>query len=286
MRKALLLSLALSLAALAAQQTSENLDTKEVQIAKAEIEKPKAPKVEKKKIEYQYVDTDTGRWLIHDINRPTPPIITPDEPGKPFKDVTVLFTGKDLTGWTDRKEGPSKWIVKDGVMESVKKSGPIMTEQKFGSCQLHVEFKTPTPVKGSSQGRGNSGVFLMNEYEIQVLDSYDNRTYADGQCGALYGRAVPEVNASRRPGQWQSYDIIFYRPIFKDGKVVRKARFTVFHNGILIHYDVHLQGGTQWKGPHKISDYNTNHPDKGPISLQDHGNPVQFRNIWIRELEN
>lgn len=278
MRTALLLSLAVSIAMLTgcgSQQASEKIET----------EKPKIAKVEKKPSKYQYVDTDTGRWLIHDINRPAPPIITPDEPGKPFTDVIVLFNGEDLTGWTDRKGGPSKWIVKDGVMESVKGSGPVKTEQEFGSCQLHVEFKTPTPVKGSSQGRGNSGVFLMNEYEIQVLDSYENLTYPDGQCGALYGRAVPLVNASRRPGEWQSYDIIFHRPIFKDGKVVRKPRFTVLHNGVLIHDNVQLEGGTNWRGPHKISDYRV-HGDEGPIALQDHGNPVQFRNIWIRKLED
>jgi hypothetical protein len=171
-------------------------------------------------------------------------------------------------------------------MESVKGSGPIKTEQEFGSCQLHIEFKTPTPVKGSGQGRGNSGVFIMDEYEIQILDSFENVTYPDGQCGALYGQAVPLVNASLRPGQWQSYDILFHRPIFKDGKVERKARFTILHNGVLIHDNVELKGGTQWRGPHKISDYDTTHPDKAPISLQDHGNPVQFKNIWIRKLKD
>ncbi len=274
MRKALLLSLAVSLTLLAgcaSQQTSEKIET---------------AKVESKNPNRQYVDTDTGRWLIHDTNRPAPPVITPDEPGKPFTDVITLFNGNDLTGWTDKKGEPSKWIVRDGVMESVKGSGPIKTEQEFGSCQLHIEFKTPTPVKGSGQGRGNSGVFIMDEYEIQVLDSYDNFTYPDGQCGALYGQAVPLVNASLRPGQWQSYDILFHRPIFKDGKVERKARFTVFHNGILIHDNVELKGGTQWRGPHKISDYDTTHPDKAPISLQDHGNPVKFKNIWIRKLKD
>ncbi|MHC4745156.1 MAG: 3-keto-disaccharide hydrolase [Planctomycetota bacterium] len=286
MRKALLPLLVLSIAVLTvwgSQQASEELETEDVAIAKAE-----PPKVEKKDPKLQYVDTDTGRWLIHDMKRPRPKIITPDEPGKPFKDVIVLFGGDDpnLSGWVDSKGKPSKWIIKDGVMESVKKSGYIKTKQKFGSCQLHVEFRTPVPVKGSGQGRGNSGVFLMDEYEVQVLDSFENRTYADGMCGALYGREVPDVDVNLWPGTWQSFDIIFFRPIFKDGKVVRKARFTVFQNGILIHYDKHLQGGTQWKGPHKISDYNTTLPDEGPLALQDHGNPVQFRNIWIRRLED
>jgi hypothetical protein len=168
-------------------------------------------------------------------------------------------------------------------MEAVKGSGPVKSRKAFGSCQLHVEFATPSRVTGSSQGRGNSGVFLMDNYEVQVLDSYENQTYADGQCAALYGRAVPLVNACRGPGKWQSYDIIFHRPIFKGEKVVRKATFTVLHNGVLVHDYVDLKGGTGWRGPHAISDY-VPHQDKLPIMLQDHGNPVQFRNIWIREL--
>ena len=246
--------------------------------------KAPAAKVEKR----QYVETDTGRWLIHDMNRPVPPVITPgaastqDEPGKAPSDAIVLFDGADLSKWTDTKGNPSKWIVGDGYMEAVKGSGYIQTKQKFGSCQLHVEFATPSKVTGTSQGRGNSGVFLM-AYEVQVLDSYDNRTYADGQCAALYGRAVPLVNACRKPGEWQSYDIIFHRPIFKGNQVVRKATFTVFQNGVLVQDHVELQGGTGWNGPHAISDYEP-HPDKLPIQLQDHGNPVRYRNIWIREL--
>lgn len=230
----------------------------------------------------QYVETDTGRWLIHDVNRPEPPIV---KPGKVPDDAIKLFGGSDpnLSEWTDTKGNPSKWIVWDDYMESVKGAGYIRTKREFGSCQLHVEFATPSTVKGSSQGRGNSGVFLMGTYEIQVLDSYNNHTYPDGQCAALYGRNVPLVNASAKPGEWQSYDIIFHRPIFKGDKVVRKATFTVLHNGVLVHDHVVLQGGTGWRGKHAISDYEP-HPDKGPISLQDHGNPVRYRNIWIREL--
>jgi len=246
-----------------------------------------AKKEEKPKL--QYVETDTGRWLIHDMNRPAPPVIstgiagTPDMAGTAPSDAVVLFDGTDLSEWTDTKGNPSKWIMGDGYMEAVKGSGYIQTKRKFGSCQLHVEFATPSNVKGDSQGRGNSGVFLMANYEIQVLDSYDNKTYPDGQCAALYGRAVPLVNSCRGPGQWQSYDIIFHRPIFKGKKVVRKARFTILHNGVLVHDNVVLVGGTVWKGPHAISDYEP-HEDKLPIQLQDHGNPVRFRNIWIREL--
>ncbi|MFH1719858.1 MAG: DUF1080 domain-containing protein [Planctomycetota bacterium] len=243
----------------------------------------------KKTAPTQYVETDTGKWLVHDVNRPAPPIITPGtastptEAGKAPSDAVVLFDGADLAEWTDTKGNPSKWIMGDGYMESVKGSGYIQTKQKFGSCQLHVEFATPSTVKGTSQGRGNSGVFLMNTYEVQVLDSYDNKTYPDGQCAALYGRAVPLANACRKPGQWQSYDIIFHRPIFKGNKVVRKATFTVIHNGVVVQDHVVLQGGTGWINPHAVTDYNP-HEDKLPISLQDHGNPVRFRNIWIREL--
>ncbi|HUV65570.1 MAG TPA: DUF1080 domain-containing protein [Sedimentisphaerales bacterium] len=228
----------------------------------------------------QYVETDTGRWLIHDMNRPAPSVILA---GEVPSDAIVLFDGADLSKWTDTKGNPSKWIVGDGYMEAVKGSGYIQSKQEFGSCQLHVEFATPLKVTGSSQGRGNSGVFLMGTYEVQVLDSYDNKTYPDGQCAALYGRAVPLVNACRKPGEWQSYDIIFHRPIFKGNEVVRKATFTVFQNGVLVQDHVELKGGTGWRGPHAISNYEP-HADKGPISLQDHGNPVRFRTIWIREL--
>lgn len=243
----------------------------------------------------QYVETETGRWLIHDMERPTPPVITPptpstqDQPGQKPGDAIWLFDGTSATmsNWTDTKGNPSKWVVRDGYMESVKGAGYIRTADEFGSCHLHVEFATPTPAKGSGQGRGNSGVFLPGEYEIQVLDSYENRTYADGQCGALYGRAVPEVNACRPPGQWQTYDIIYIRPIFKGetDEVIRKPWFNVWHNGVPIHYHVELDGGTGWQGPHRISDFKY-HPDTGPIMLQDHGNPVRYRNIWIRPIED
>jgi len=243
----------------------------------------------KKAVKMQYVETDTGRWLIHDMNRPVPDVIEPatestqSKPGKAPSDAIVLFDGTDLLQWTDTRGNASKWVLADGYMESVKDSGYIQSKRQFGSCQLHVEFATPAKVQGSSQGRGNSGVFLMGQYEVQVLDSYDNRTYADGQCSALYGRAVPLANACRKPGEWQSYDIIFHRPTFKGDKIVKKPTFIVFHNGVLVHDHLELQGGTGWDGPHAISDFRP-HGDKGPISLQDHGNPVRYRNIWIREL--
>jgi hypothetical protein len=224
--------------------------------------------------------------------QPLPPVVTPGEGAgfaAPPSDAVVLFDGSEESfkaNWTDTKGNPSQWRIVDGALESVKRAGYIQTKENFGSCQLHIEWAAPAKVSGDGQGRGNSGVFLMGQYEIQVLDSYDNQTYADGQAGALYGRSKPLVNASRKPGEWQSYDIIFHRPVFDEqGKVVRRATFTVFHNGVLIQDHVVLSGGTGWMGPHAASEYKA-HPDKLPISLQDHGNPVRFRNVWIRELND
>ncbi len=245
-----------------------------------------------KKEVIQYVDTDTGRWMIHDENRPAPPVIIPGvceaqpAPVKAPSDAVVLFDGTDVSNWVNAKGEATKWIVRDGYMESVKGAGDARTRQQFGSCQLHVEFATPSVVTGTGQGRGNSGVFLQGIYEVQILDSYENKTYPDGQCGALYGRAVPLVNASCKPGQWQTYDIVYHRPVFDEtGKVVRKTVFTVFHNGVLIHDHVELVGGTGWISAHAVTAY-APHADRGPILLQDHANPVRFRNIWIRELKD
>jgi hypothetical protein len=240
----------------------------------------------------QYVETDTGRWMVHDEDRPAPPVITPGicgsqaAPVKAPSDAIVLFDGTDVANWVNTKGEPTKWIIRDGYMESVKGAGDVKTRQQFGSCQLHVEFATPSAVSGSGQGRGNSGVFLQGIYEIQVLDSYENKTYPDGQCGALYGRAVPLVNACCKPGQWQMYDVIYRRPLFDQaGKVIRKAMFTVFHNGVLIHDHVELTGGTVWISAHAVTEY-APHADKSPIMLQDHSNPVRYRNIWIREFRD
>jgi hypothetical protein len=172
--------------------------------------------------------------------------------------------------------------VRDGYMEAVKGSGSVRTAQGFGDCQLHVEWAAPTPAVGSDQDRGNSGVFLMDTYEVQILDSYENKTYADGSAAAIYGQFPPLVNACRRPGEWQTYDIVFHRPRFDgSGALVSPARMTVFHNGILVHDNDELTGPTAWKArpPYKA------HADRLPISLQDHSHPVRFRNIWIRDLE-
>jgi len=230
------------------------------------------------------VDT---KWKIHDLNRPVPPVITPgtsstqEVPGKAPSDAIVLFDGKDLSQWLDKDGGAAKWKVENGYVEVVAHTGYIHTKMPFGDCQLHVEFSEPVPPKGDSQERGNSGVFLMGLYEIQVLDSYENKTYADGQAAAVYGQYPPLVNASRPPGQWQSYDIVFHGPRFDaSGNLVRAARVTVFHNGVLVQDNVEIKGRTA------IGDVPTYvpGPDKLPLALQDHGNPVRFRNIWIREL--
>jgi hypothetical protein len=232
----------------------------------------------------RFLEAKDGTWQVHDMNRPVPPVVTPfAHSGGAPADAIILFDGTDLSAWVASDGSDAKWILGDGYMEAVKKSGPVQTRQEFGSCQLHVEFATPANVMGSGQGRGNSGVFLQGQYEVQVLDSYENRTYADGQCAALYGRAVPLVNVCARPGEWQTYDIIYHRPLFEGDQVVRKATFTVLHNGVLVQDHVVLEGGTGWRGGHAISNYQP-HGDKGPISLQDHGNPVRYRNIWIREL--
>ena len=233
--------------------------------------------------------------LVHEedpAKQPQPTVITPgtastpEQPGLAPSDAVVLFDGKDLSNWTATDGKPTKWILKDGVMSPTKNSGMIQSTKEFGSCQLHVEFATPTPPEGESQGRGNSGVFLMGRYEVQVLDSYENKTYPDGQCGALYGRSKPLVNACRKPGEWQSYDIVFHRPVFgPDGKVTKRATFTVIQNGVVVQDHVELSGGNGWRGHHSITNYEA-HGDKGPLQLQDHGNPVIFRNIWVRELKD
>jgi len=227
---------------------------------------------------------DLEKWAIHDESRPRPPVVDPGPAGPSVpapSDAVVLFDGKDLSGWVTGKGEPAKCKVQDGFMEVVKGTGSIRTKEGFGNCQLHVEWASPAEVVGSGQGRGNSGVFLMDTYEVQVLDSYENSTYADGQAAAIYGQFPPLVNACRKPGEWQTYDIVFRAPRFdQDGKLLAPARMTVFHNGILVHDDVTLTGPTA----HKARPPYAAHAGKLPISLQDHGHPVRFRNIWLRNL--
>jgi hypothetical protein len=206
---------------------------------------------------------------------PEPKVVDPGPPGGPPGDARVLFDGKDLSQW---EGGP--WIVRDGY--AVADHDGIRTKRSFGDCQLHIEWAAPEKVEGNGQGRGNSGVFLMGLYEVQILDSYRNETYFDGQAGAIYKQTPPMVNACRKPGAWQSYDILFTAPRFdKAGKLLKPAYITVLHNGVLIQNHFQIQGATAWE---KAPEYAA-HPPKLPIYLQYHGNPVRFRNIWIRELE-
>ena len=230
-------------------------------------------------------------YIDHDRDRPAPKVVTPaipsrgDEVGKAPSDAVVLFDGTDNNKWVSLNDGsPTKWIVRDGYLECVKDSGYIRTLQNFGDCQLHVEWATPTPAHGEGQGRGNSGVFFgFDRYEVQVLDSFDNKTYSDGSAGSIYGQYPPMANVTLPPGQWQTYDIIYIAPRFDSAdKLASPARITVFHNGVLIQNNVELTGPTSWinRSPY------TAHPVKQPIALQDHGNPVRYRNIWVRELGN
>lgn len=211
---------------------------------------------------------------ISGIKWPEPPVVQPGDFIRPPSDAIVLFDGRDLSAF----ENGDKWLVKDGYCQV--QGGGITSKQSFGDCQLHLEFATPAEVKGNGQGRGNSGVYLMGKYEVQVLDSYDNKTYFDGQCGAIYKQQPPIVNACRGPGQWQTYDIIFRAPRFNtDGSVAQPAAVTVLHNGILVQNHYELLGGTYFD---RAPGYEA-HPEKLPLHIQDHGNPMRFRNIWIRE---
>ncbi len=189
-------------------------------------------------------------------------------------DAIVLFDGTDLSAWN----GGDQWIIADGIATAAK--GGITTKQPFGDCQLHLEFAMPEKIEGRGQGRGNSGAYLMGHYEVQILDSHDNETYFDGQCGAVYKQQPPTVNASRKPGEWQTYDIIFNAPRFdENGQVAQPGFVTVLHNGVVVHNHFELQGATSYTEPPKYS----KHADKLPLHIQFHGNPVRFRNIWLRE---
>lgn len=215
--------------------------------------------------------------LTQAADRPEPPVVDPGPPGGIPSDAIVLFDGKDLSAWRNDKGGPAKWEVRDGVA-IVNGTGSIFTKQEFGDCQLHVEWAAPPPRGKSGQGRGNSGVYLQGRYEIQVLDSYRSKTYPDGQAGAFYGNFPPLVNACRPPEQWQTYDIIFHAPKpAADGKTVVPGSFTVLHNGVLIQDHVPVKRSTTAAAFRGVT-------EKGPLVLQDHGNPVRYRRIWIRPL--
>ena len=228
------------------------------------------------------------KWRVHDGERPQPVIVMPstessqEQAGQPPSDAVVLFDGTDLSNWEKLDGGDPEWKVENDYMEIVPKTGNIRTKEHFGTIQLHIEWRSPDEIKGESQGRGNSGVFLMGNYEIQVLDCYDNPTYADGLTASIYGQFPPLANANRKPGEWQSYDIFWITPVFDGDDLLSPAYVTIVHNGILVHHHQELMGTT---GHRNISGYIPHEPT-GPLMLQDHGDLVRFRNIWIRELKD
>ena len=214
---------------------------------------------------------------------PVPPVVTAPAGGVP-SDAITLFDGGNLDAWESGKGdgAPAPWKIEDGAMTIAPGRGGIRTKRSFGDVQLHVEFRSPKEIKGHGQNRGNSGVFLMGRYEVQVLDSHDNQTYVNGQAGAVYKQHPPLVNASRPPGEWQSYDIIWIAPRFGPaGELLSPARVTVLHNGVLVQHDVALKGPTVYRGVPAYAP----HAGKLPIELQDHGESVSYRNIWVRELD-
>src|SRR5258708_3461928 len=235
-----------------------------------------------------YTDTPAipgSKWKVHDDTRPRPPVITPgtfstpDTPGKPPSDAVVLFDGTSLAAWRTDKGEPAKWKVENGYIEVAARTGDMITRDEFGDSQLHIEWMAPPP-RSNSQARGNSGIFLFGMYEIQVLDCFDNVTYADGQAGSIYGQTPPLVNACRKPGEWQQYDIVYTAPRFKDDKIDLPGFVTLFHNGVVVQNHTQILGTTA----HRVLPKVVVHGPKGPIKLQDHGNPVRYRNIWIRPL--
>src|ERR1039458_2535512 len=231
-------------------------------------------------------------WHVHDGTRPQPRIVTPDATFSLLapapSDATILFDGKDLSQWQSSSNGPAKWKIENEFLEVVPYAGGIRTTNKLTDFQLHLEIAEPAEVKGNGQGRGNSGVLINGMYEVQILDSYHNPTYPDGQAGALYGQMPPLVNASKQPGEWQSYEIIFESPRWDaNTNLVKKASVTVIHNGVVVQSQREFFGSTDGIGgvPHKsLGAYLKPHPPEVFIELQDHHNPVRFRNIWIRAL--
>jgi hypothetical protein len=228
-------------------------------------------------------------WHVHDSDRPHPPLVTPGAtPGAPPSDAVVLFDGKDLSKWGQRARGSGlagkltepKWKVVNGVIETTPGSGDLVTRDKFGDSQIHIEWLEPSNLSGTSQGRGNSGVYVMSRYEIQVLDPWRNPTYADGQAGAIYGQWPPLVNPGRAPDQWQVYDIIFEAPKFEGEKVVKPVYFTVFFNGVVVQNHQPSLGPSIYR---RVAHYSPHAPEE-PLALQDHKQTVKYRNIWIRKL--
>lgn len=242
-----------------------------------------------------YTDTPFlpgDKWHVHDPNRPQPKVIIPgtfstaDAPGRPPSDAMVLFDGTDLSKWQAGNGQPSGWIVENGAMmvppKGTANGGDIMTKDSFGDMQLHIEWSAPAEVKGSGQGRGNSGVLIMGRYELQVIDSFNNPTYPDGQAGAVYGQTPPQVNASRLPGQWQVYDVMWTAPRFKDGQLQSPAYITVIHNGVVVQNHTQVIGAVAHRNLAKY----VPHEAASAFRLQDHGDRVRYRNIWVRPLKS
>ncbi|MEP6715288.1 MAG: DUF1080 domain-containing protein [Terriglobia bacterium] len=229
-------------------------------------------------------------WHVHDPARPHPPVVAPAAAvGGAPSDAIVLFDGKDLSGWQDHasiisKAGdsgtPSKWKVADGYVEVVPRTGDLATKEKFGDIQLHVEWASPNPPKGTSQGRGNSGILLMGRYEIQVLDAWENPTYADGQAAAVYGQWPPLANPAKKPGEWNTYDIVFEAPRLDGDKVLKPAIVTVFFNGVLVQNHRESMGPMVYR---QVAHY-VPQPAEDSLVLQNHNDPVRYRNIWVRRL--
>ena len=233
-------------------------------------------------VKAQEIDRSKGDPKLSEYYTPEAPVVTPGKTAHDApSDAIILFDGKNFSNWEGDKNQPIGWTMESGAMVVKGGSGGIKTKMGFGDCQLHIEFRTPAEVKGEGQGRGNSGIFLMGKYELQVLDNYNNKTYVNGQAGSMYKQLPPLVNACRPPGEWQTYDIIFIAPRFyDDGRLKSQARITVIQNGVLVQNNTTIWGSTEYIG----SPVYKKHSDKEPIFLQDHGNPTAFRNIWIREL--
>ena len=230
---------------------------------------------------YCYLEAQITDPKATEVWEPEPRVV---DPGDSFSDAPsdaiILFDGQNLDEWTNSEGGPAGWKVADGAMTVVKGTGIVKTKRHLGSCQLHLEWRSPSVVEGEGQGRGNSGVFLDGIYEVQVLDSYNNRTYSNGQAASIYKQSMPLVNAMRPPGEWNTYDIIYTQPVFnQDGIKTRPGYITVIHNGVVVQNNTEIRGTTPYIGLPK----NPAHGD-GPLLLQDHGNPVSYRNIWVRQL--
>jgi len=246
----------------------------------------------KKKVGYTDTPVLPGmKWRVHDPDRPQAPAVDPGtgspgaQPGKPPSDAVVLFDGKDLSKWQTAEGKEPGWALKDGVLEvpppRTPNGGDIVTKESFGDCQFHIEWAAPDPPQGDLMNRGNSGVYFFGRYEVQIFDSFGGGIYADGQAASVYGQYPPLVNASRKPGEWQVYDILFTAPRFKDGQLVSPAFVTVLHNGVCVHNHLQIMGSTM----HRALPKYVPHEPAGPIRLQAHGNPVRFRSIWARPIK-